>query len=147
EQINLAGQAELPVVIADIQRGGASTGMPTKTSQGDLNLALYGVHNESPRIVMAAASVEDCFLAAIEGVNLAEAYQCRVLLLSDQALATRKTTLVPPDTSKVRVINRLTPTPGERAEGYRRYADTETGVSPMSIPGMAQGAYVSTGIE
>lgn len=147
EQINLAGQAEIPLVIVDVQRGGASTGMPTKTSQGDLNLALYGVHNESPRIVLAASSVEDCFWTAIEAFNLAEAYQCPVLLLSDQTLATRKKTMLPPDTSRVQVVNRLTPTAEERAEGYTRYKDTETGVSPMSVPGMAQGAYVGTGIE
>ena len=147
EQINLGGQAEIPIVIADVQRGGASTGMPTKTSQGDLNLALYGVHNESPRIVLAVTSVEDCFWTTIEAFNLAETYQCPVLLLSDQALATRKCTLRPPDLSQIRVQNRLTPTPDERAEGYYRYKDTESGVSPMSLPGMAMGAYVSTGIE
>lgn len=147
EQINLAGQAELPVVIADIQRGGASTGMPTKTSQGDLNLALYGVHNESPRIVIAASSVEDCFWTTIEAFNLAEAYQCPVLLLSEQSLATRKNTLLPPDLNNVVVTDRRLPTPEEREAGYQRYTDTETGVSPMSIPGMPQGTYVSTGIE
>jgi 2-oxoglutarate ferredoxin oxidoreductase subunit alpha len=147
EQINLGGQAEIPVVIADIQRGGASTGMPTKTSQGDLNLALYGVHNESPRIVLAATSVEDCFWTAIDAFNLAEAYQCPVILLSDQALATRKCTIPPPDLGKVKIINRLMPTPEEREGKYLRYKDTPTGVSPMSVPGMAKGAYVATGIE
>src|SRR5262249_36589450 len=101
----------------------------------------------SPRIVLAASSVEDCFWTTIEAFNLAEAYQCPVLLLSDQALATRKKTLTPPDLSRVKVVNRATPTPEERAEGYHRYKDTGTGISPMSIPGMAQGAYVSTGIE
>src|SRR6185436_7314228 len=70
EQINLAGQAEIPIVIADVQRGGASTGMPTKTSQGDLNLALYGVHNESPRIVLTPTSVEDIFYTTMEAFNL-----------------------------------------------------------------------------
>jgi 2-oxoglutarate ferredoxin oxidoreductase subunit alpha len=147
EQINLGGQAEIPVVIADIQRGGASTGLPTKTSQGDLNLAIYGVHNESPRIVLAAGSVEDCFWTAIDAVNLAEAYQCPVILLSDQALATRKCTIPPPDLSSIRVEDRLTPTPDECEAGYLRYKDTETGISPMSLPGMSRGAYVSTGIE
>lgn len=147
EQINLAGQAEIPVVIADIQRGGASTGMPTKTSQGDLNLALYGVHNESPRIVLAASSVEDCFWTAIDAFNLAEAYQCPVLLLSEQSLATRKSTIIPPDLGKVQVADRRLPTPEQRDAGYRRYENTESGVSPMSIPGMAKGGYVSTGIE
>lgn len=147
EQIGLAGQAEIPVVVVDVQRGGASTGMPTKTSQGDLNLALYGGHNEVPRIVLAASSVEDCFWTTIDAFNLAEAYQCPVLLLSDQALATRKTTLPMPDLSKIELVKRLTPTDQERAEGYLRYKDTASGISPMSLPGMAHGAYVSTGIE
>ncbi len=156
EQINLAGQAELPVVIVDVQRGGASTGMPTKTSQGDLNLALYGVHNESPRVVLMPTSVQDCFWTAIEAFNIAEAYQLPVLLLSDQALATRKMNVVAPDLSRVKVVNRTTPTPAERGltgeEGledvaYERYKDTETGVSPMAIPGMEGGIYTNTGIE
>lgn len=147
EQINLAGQAEVPVVIVDVQRGGASTGMPTKTSQGDLNLALYGVHNESPHIVLAAASVEDCFWSAIEAFNLAETYQCPVILLSDQSLATRKVTLPLPDLDRVSTRDRLVPSEEALAAGYQRYADTETGVSPMSLPGMPGGAYVATGIE
>jgi 2-oxoglutarate ferredoxin oxidoreductase subunit alpha len=147
EQINLAGQAELPVVIVDVQRGGASTGMPTKTSQGDLNLALYGVHNESPRIVLTPTSVDDCFWAAIDAFNLAEEYQCPVLLLSDQAVATRKVNIAPPDLSKVKVVNRATPTPEELEAGYLRYRDTPTGVSPMAVPGTTGGIYTSTGIE
>ena len=105
EQINLAGQAEIPVVIVDVQRGGASTGMPTKTSQGDLNLALYGVHNESPRIVLAASSVEDCFWTAIDAFNLAETYQCPVILLSDQAMSACKSTLEPPDPGRCGLSN------------------------------------------
>lgn len=147
EQINLAGQAEIPVVIVDVQRGGASTGMPTKTSQGDLNLALYGVHNESPRIVLAASTVEDCFWTTIDAFNLAETYQCPVMLLSDQVMAARKCTLVPPDVSKVRVMDRLKPTPEQCEAGYLRYADTPTGVSPMSAPGIPGAQYVTTGIE
>lgn len=147
EQINLAGQAELPVVIVDVQRGGASTGMPTKTSQGDLNLALYGVHNESPRVVLTPTSVEDCFWTTIEAFNISEAYQMPVLLLSDQALATRKVNIPPPDLSKVHVVNRTTPTVEARENGYKRYEDTPTGVSAMSIPGMSKGIYTNTGIE
>ncbi|MGO8670699.1 MAG: 2-oxoacid:acceptor oxidoreductase subunit alpha [Capsulimonadaceae bacterium] len=147
EEINLAGQAELPVVIVDVQRGGASTGMPTKTSQGDLNLALYGVHNESPRIVLAASSVEDCFWTTIDAFNLADAYQCPVVLLSDQAIATHKSTVPAPDMSKVRIIDRLAPTPEDTVDGYLRYKDTPSGVSPMSMPGMVNGGYVNTGIE
>ena len=147
EQINLAGQAELPVTIAEVQRGGASTGMPTKTSQGDLNLAIYGVHNESPRIVMAAASVEDCFATMAEAVRLAERYQCPTIVLSDQALATRKATVTPPRLEDVRVAERVRPSAEELGPEYRRYRVTATGISPMTVPGDARGDYVCTGIE
>jgi 2-oxoglutarate ferredoxin oxidoreductase subunit alpha len=148
EQINLAGQAELPVVIVDVQRGGASTGMPTKTSQGDLNLALYGVHNESPRVVLTATGVKDSFWTTIDAFNIAEEYQMPVLLLTDQSIATRKMNIPAPDVSKVRVVNRATPTPEERGEeGYLRYRDTATGVSPMAVPGLPGGIYTNTGIE
>jgi 2-oxoglutarate ferredoxin oxidoreductase subunit alpha len=147
EQINLAGQAEIPVVIVDVQRGGASTGMPTKTSQGDVNLALYGVHNESPRIVITPTSVTDIFWTTIDSFNLAERYQCPVLLLSEQALATRICTITVPDTSEIKVVNRDLATPEEREAGFLRYKDTDTGISAMSIPGMANGVYTTTGIE
>lgn len=144
EEINLAATAEIPVVIVDVQRGAPSTGMPTKTSQGDLNLAIYGVHNESPRIVLAASSVEDCFYSTVEAFNLAEAYQCPVILLSDQAMATRKCTVVPPDATKIKLVERLRPA---SHEGYQRYADTTSGVSAMSEPGIPDCAYISTGLE
>ncbi len=147
EQINLAGQAEIPVVIVDVQRGGASTGMPTKTSQGDLNLALYGVHNESPRIVLTPSRVSGIFKTTISAFNLAEAYQCPVILLSEQMLATRICTIAPPDLSNLKIENRAMPTPEEREAGYERFADTETGVSPMAIPGMTGGIYTASGIE
>ncbi len=148
EMINLAGQSELPVVIADVQRGGASTGMPTKTSQGDLNLALYGVHNESPRIVIAPTSVTDCYWTAVDAFNLAEAYQCPVILLSDQALATRKSTIEHPDLSKLEIVDRIQPNEEEVAKhGYMRFLDTPSGISPMSIPGMPGAQYVNSGIE
>ena len=147
ELINLAGQAELPVVIVDVQRGGASTGMPTKTSQGDLNLAVYGVHNESPHIVFAPSSVADCFWSIIDAFNLAEQCQCPVLLLSDQSLATKKVTLPMPDFNSIKIVNRRTPTDEQLSGDYQRYLDTLNGVSPMSAPGMPGGAYVATGIE
>jgi len=147
EQINLAGQAEIPVVIADVQRGGASTGLPTKTSQGDLNLAIYGMHNESPRVVLACSSVEDTFWTTVEAFNLAEEFQCPVLLLSDQSLATRRSTVPPPDLTKLRLTNRRIPTTEELAGGYVRYRDTPDGVSPMAVPGTPKGVYTSTGIE
>lgn len=147
EQANLAGQAEIPVVIADVQRGGASTGLPTKASQGDLNLAIYGMHNESPRVVLACSCVEDTFWTTVEAFNLAEEFQCPVLLLSDQSLATRRSTVPPPDLSKLQISNRLTPSADDLAGSYRRYRDTPDGISPMAEPGTPGGIYTSTGIE
>lgn len=146
EQINLAGQAEIPAVIVDVQRGGASTGLPTKTSQGDLNLALYGVHNESPRVVMAPTSVEDCFYLIQHALNIAERYQVLVIVLSDQSLAHRRCTIPKPDLARVPRWERITPEPGANGE-YARYSITETGISPMAIPGMPGLAYTATGIE
>jgi 2-oxoglutarate ferredoxin oxidoreductase subunit alpha len=147
EQINLAGQAEIPVVIVDVQRGGASTGLPTKTSQGDLNLAVYGVHNESPRIVLAASSVGDVFWTTVEAINLAETYQCPVILLSEQALATRRSTVPPPMIERVTVKERLKPAEADLGPEFKRYLDTSSGVSPMAIPGTPGGMYTTTGIE
>lgn len=146
EQVNLAGQAEIPVVIVDVQRGGASTGLPTKSAQGDLNLALYGVHNESPRVVLAPTSVEDCFYLIQHALNIAERYQVPVIVLSDQSLAHRRCTIPKPEISRVPRWERVlaeTTTNGE----FARYAVTETGISPMSIPGMPGLAYTATGIE
>ncbi len=146
EQINLAGQAEIPAVIVDVQRGGASTGLPTKSSQGDLNLALYGVHNESPRVVMAPTSVEDCFYLIQHALNIAERYQVPVIVLSDQSLAHRRCTVPKFDVSRVPRWERILPEPGTNGD-YARYRITETGISPMAIPGMRGLAYTATGIE
>lgn len=146
EQINLAAQAEIPAVIVDVQRGGASTGLPTKTSQGDLNIALYGVHNESPRVVMAPTSVEDCFYLIQHALNIAERYQLPVIVLSDQSLGHRRCTVPKPDLARVPRWDRIIPEPGING-AYARYVITDTGISPMAIPGMPGKAYTATGIE
>ena len=147
ELLGLAGMAELPVVVADIQRAGPSTGMPTKTEQGDLNLAAFGAHGESPRIVIAPINVEDCFYTTVTAFNLAERYQVPVLLLSDQSLATRNECIPKPDLAKVKVFDRLVHRDGEGNSNYLRYQYTEGGVSPMALPGTPGGAYVATGLE
>jgi len=147
EQINLAAQAEIPAVIVDVQRGGASTGLPTKSSQGDLNLALYGVHNESPRVVMAPTSVEDTFYLIQHALNIAERYQVPVIFLSDQSLAHRRCTIPKPDLGRVPRWERLLPDGSSRNGEYARYRITETGISPMAVPGMRGFAYTATGIE
>ncbi|MBM3236166.1 2-oxoacid:acceptor oxidoreductase subunit alpha [Candidatus Poribacteria bacterium] len=146
EQINLAAMAEIPIVIVDVQRGGASTGMPTKMAQGDLNMALYGVHNESPRIVIGLTSVEDSFYGIIRAFNLAEIYQTPVIVLSDQYLGPRKATINEPDLLEIEIIDRTIPDK-ELLKHYQRYQITESGISPMAIPGMENGAYIAEGIE
>lgn len=147
ELLGHASMTEVPVVIVDVQRGGPSTGLPTKTSQGDLFLAVYGGHDDFPRIVIAALSVEDCFYAAIDAFNLSEKYQLPVILLSDFALSNRVQTIPAFDMSRVRRLERLLWTPDGSDRGYKRFEVTESGVSPMSLPGMHGGSYVAEGIE
>jgi 2-oxoglutarate ferredoxin oxidoreductase subunit alpha len=143
--------AELPCVIVDVQRAGPSTGMPTKQEQGDLNLAVFGGHGEVQRVVLAPTSVEDCFYQAVNAINFAERYQVPVFLLSDTTLATRTERIPRPNQQALDIWQRQRfessadePT---GSDGYRRYMMTDSGVSPMSIPGQEGGAYVSTGLE
>jgi 2-oxoglutarate ferredoxin oxidoreductase subunit alpha len=145
ELLGYAGMAEIPVVIVDAQRGGPSTGLPTKTEQSDLQHALYGAHGEAPRVVIAPTSVEDCFWSAIDAFNYAERYQVPVIFLTDQGLATRMEVIHKPDLSRVELWPRKTLADVNGGE-YRRYAYTEDNVSPMGIPGQRGGQYVATGI-
>ncbi|MBM3831758.1 MAG: 2-oxoacid:acceptor oxidoreductase subunit alpha [Verrucomicrobia bacterium] len=101
EALGWAVMAEMPLVICDIQRGGPSTGMPTNVEQSDLNIAVFGGHGDSPRVVLAPANVEDCFYTAIEAVNIAREFSVPVLILSDQAIATRIEAFPEPDLQKV----------------------------------------------
>ncbi|HEY3761541.1 MAG TPA: 2-oxoacid:acceptor oxidoreductase subunit alpha [Verrucomicrobiae bacterium] len=89
EALGWAIMAEMPLIIVDVQRGGPSTGMPTSVEQSDLNIACFGGHGDSPRVVLAPTSVEDCFFTAIEAVNIARKYSTPVIILTDQAIATR----------------------------------------------------------
>lgn len=89
EALSYAVMAELPLVVINVQRGGPSTGLPTSVEQSDLMQAIYGSHGDTPRIVLAPKNVEDCFYTAIEACELARKYSCPVLVLTDQALATR----------------------------------------------------------
>src|SRR5437773_3466801 len=101
EALGWAVMAGIPLLICDIQRGGPSTGMPTSVEQSDLNLACFGGHGDSPRVVLAPANVEDCFYTAIEAVKIARRYSVPVIILTDQAIATRIETFPEPDLEKV----------------------------------------------
>ena len=108
EMLGYAGTAEIPCVIIDAQRGGPSTGLPTKTEQSDLQHALYGGHGEAPRVVIAPITVEDCFWSTIDAFNYSERFQVPVILLTDQGLATRMEVIHKPDTDKVELWDRKT---------------------------------------
>src|SRR5213595_2948449 len=103
EAIGWASMAEIPLIVCNIQRGGPSTGLPTNVEQSDLHQAIFGSHGDSPRVVLAAASVEDCFYIAIEAARIARKYSTPVFILSDTSLATRIEAFDEPDLSKLMV--------------------------------------------
>jgi len=145
EMLGLASMAEIPAVIIDVQRGGPSTGLPTKSEQSDLWQALWGSHGDAPRVVLAPADVEDCFHATVAAFNIAEEAQMPVIVLSDQFIAQRRETLSML-TLDHEVIGRQVPSAGDLRE-YKRYKETKSGVSPMSWPGMKGGEYQTNGLE
>jgi 2-oxoglutarate ferredoxin oxidoreductase subunit alpha len=154
ELMGLSGMAEIPVVIVDAQRVGPSTGMPTRQEQGDLFLAALGGHGEIQRIVLAPVSVSDCFTQAINAFNLSEQFQMPVLLMGDTTLGVRTESIPTPDLSKHEIVNRLGINGHANGEaglgiesGYRRYFLTDSGISPMAVPGQDGGQYVATGLE
>lgn len=145
EMLGLASMAEVPVVILDVQRGGPSTGLPTKSEQSDLYLAVFGSHGDAPRVVLAPTDVEDCFHATVDAFNIAEETQLPVIVLSDQAVGQRRQTVEKANLVH-EVIDRRTPTAEELVE-YKRYVETPSGVSPMSFPSMKDGIYQTNGLE
>ena len=146
EMLGLASIAELPLVCVNVQRGGPSTGMPTKAEQSDLFQAAFSAHGDCLRPVLAPVSVADVFGITVEAFNIAEYYQTPVILLSDQEIAQRKETVDPIDTSRFKLVERRHPTEAELAK-YARFKLTESGISPISHPGMAGGNYLASGIE
>ena len=118
EAIGWASMAEIPLVICNIQRGGPSTGLPTNVEQSDLHQAIFGSHGDSPRVVLAAASVEDCFYIAIEAARIARKYSTPVFILSDTSLATRIEAFDEPDLSKLMVDPKPDLTPRQTHKPY-----------------------------
>ncbi|WP_374056693.1 2-oxoacid:acceptor oxidoreductase subunit alpha [Rossellomorea sp. FM04394] len=153
EAIGLSGMTEQPLVVVDTQRGGPSTGLPTKQEQSDLMAMIYGTHGEIPKIVLAPSTVQEAFYDTVEAFNLAEEYQCPVIILSDLQLSLGKQTVEPLDYSKVEIrrgklvgneseLNELEP-----KKYFKRFEVTEDGVSPRVIPGMKNGIHHVTGVE
>ncbi|RBP95326.1 2-oxoglutarate ferredoxin oxidoreductase subunit alpha [Cytobacillus firmus] len=151
EAIGLSGITETPLVIVDTQRGGPSTGLPTKQEQSDLMAMIYGTHGEIPKIVLAPSTVQEAFYDTAEAFNLAEEYQCPVIVLSDLQLSLGKQTVEPLDFSKVEIRRGKLVTeelPEIENKGYfKRFEVTEDGVSPRVIPGMKNGIHHVTGVE
>lgn len=150
EAIGLAGMTETPVVIVDTQRGGPSTGLPTKQEQSDLNAMVYGTHGEIPKIVLSPSTIEECFYDTIEAFNLAEKYQCPVILMTDLQLSLGKQSAEQLDYKRI-VIDRgaLVNEPAALGENqlFKRYEFTADGISPRVVPGMKYGLHHVTGVE
>jgi len=170
ELIGLSSMAELPAVIVDAQRAGPSTGMPTKMEQSDLSFALNASHGDTPRIVIAPSNVANCYELIIQAFEMAERYQMPVLFLSDQSLTARVESVDSHIFKKPEIHGRLQYNSqhasngsnghqnghqtesmlvgaGAGAHEYERYANTSTGISPISTPGTGAPAYVATGLE
>jgi len=144
EALGLAVASETPLVVVDVMRGGPSTGIPTKSEQSDLNIALYGLHGDAPHLVLAPNTIIDCLRTTQWAVALAETLQVPAIVLSDQALGQSRAIVAPPDAEPT-LAPRLTAPAG--AADYHRYALTESGISPMAIPGTPGTAYVADGLE
>jgi 2-oxoglutarate ferredoxin oxidoreductase subunit alpha len=146
EILGLASIAELPLVCVNVQRGGPSTGIPTKSEQSDLFQAAFSAHGDVIRPVLAPISVGDVFRTTVEAFNIAEQYQTPVIVLSDQEIGQRKETVNMIDVSGMQRVDRRRPTPAELKD-YVRFRLTESGISPISRPGMPGGNYLASGIE
>jgi 2-oxoglutarate ferredoxin oxidoreductase subunit alpha len=146
EILGLATIAELPLVVVNVQRGGPSTGIPTKSEQSDLFQAAFSAHGDAPRPVLAPIDVADTFPVTVEAFNIAEHYQTPVIILSDQEIAQRKEAITRPVTEGLRIETRRQPTEAE-LERYVRFHLNESGISPISHPGMKGGNYLASGIE
>ncbi|MDY6817630.1 MAG: 2-oxoacid:acceptor oxidoreductase subunit alpha [Halobacteriales archaeon] len=156
ETFGLVSTSETPLVVANIMRSGPSTGMPTKQEQGDLNMMLYGSHGESERFIVAPTTVSECFWKTVEAFNLAEKYQLPVYLTADLSLAVTEQTFEPDtfDMDQVEIDRGNLITDEGEVEAwtdeqgrFQPHADTPDGVSPRTIPGVADGAHMTTGLE
>jgi 2-oxoglutarate ferredoxin oxidoreductase subunit alpha len=141
ESLGLAVASETPVTLLNVMRGGPSTGIPTKSEQSDLNIALHGLHGDAPHIVMAPLSIGDCVPTTARAVHLAEAMQCPAIVLSDQFLGHSTAVISPPDA--VAPVPPLSAPTGD----FARYALTDSGLSPRAAPGMPGLRFTADGLE
>jgi len=133
ENLGFACAAEVPCVIVDVMRGGPSTGLPTRVSQGDVMQARWGTHGDHPVIVLAASTTQDCFTTTVRAFNLSEKYRTPVILLADEVVAHTREKIYLPRPEEVEVIDRIRP--NMPPDWYIPYEDNSRGVPPMSVFG------------
>jgi 2-oxoglutarate ferredoxin oxidoreductase subunit alpha len=139
EGVSLAGMTETPLVLAEMQRPGPATGLPTRTEQGDLNFVIHGGHGEFPRVVLTPGTPEQAFFAVNKAFDLAEKYQIPVFIQADQYLGDAEWTFQKFDCTKLRYENyRLRKDELEKLTTYKRYNLSDDGISPLAIPGVSQ---------
>lgn len=152
EAIGLSGMTETPVVIIDTQRGGPSTGLPTKQEQSDMLAAMFGTHGEIPKIVLNPATPEQCFEHVGLAFNLAEQYQCPVIIMTDLQLSLSKQTTellkldaIQIDRGRIATADEVAALP--TGTEFPRYGLTEDGISTRVFPGTKGGIHHVTGVE
>ena len=145
EFIGLAVMAELPIVIVNVQRGGPSTGLPTRVEQGDLLSALFSATGDAPKIVMAPSTIAECFHFMITARQLAETFRGPVIVLTDANLATGQQPFERPVAQEAWLSPPLDQSPWDRQVGPYQW-DPETGLSPRPVPGQKDGYYTLTGL-
>jgi 2-oxoglutarate ferredoxin oxidoreductase subunit alpha len=145
EGIGLAVMAEIPLVVVNVQRGGPSTGQPTKVEQGDLLTAIYGSHGDAPKVVMAVSGIEDCFYSMITARKIAETFNMVVVVLSDASLATAQAPFPRPTFSEDWLAPPVDQSP--IPAGAKPYDwDAVTGIARRFSPGQPGGMHTVTGL-
>jgi 2-oxoglutarate ferredoxin oxidoreductase subunit alpha len=145
ELIGLASMAEIPLVLINVQRGGPSTGLPTKVEQGDLLASIFSTHGDAPKVVMAPATIEDCFYSVLTARKIAETFRLPVMVMSDANLATGQQPFARPNFSKdwlAPPIDQSPLPPGAHPYDW----DDRTGMSRRIIPGQPGGMFTLTGL-
>jgi 2-oxoglutarate/2-oxoacid ferredoxin oxidoreductase subunit alpha len=145
EGIGLATMAEIPLVVVNVQRGGPSTGQPTKMEQGDLFAAIFGSHGDAPKVVMAPGTIEECFYSIITARKIAETFNMVVVVLSDAGLATSQQPFPRPQFSETWLappVNQSLVPAGSRPYDW----DETTGLARRFIPGQPNGMHTVTGL-
>ena len=154
EGLGLAGMTETPVVVVNVQRTGPSTGMPTRTEQGDLEFVIHASHGEFPRIVLAPGSLEECFEAGYRSFNLAERYQTPVIVMSDlyQAFAMKSVPRSAIDFEAVEIdrgelVSEAELDGWDHDTVYARHKVTDSGISARALPGHPRSVHMTSGDE